>query len=91
MKILALLLLVLLPTPVQADAEVIEAFLETKTYSKDRWRTLLRAECLDALNDELNELFALERKDHQMPPFSQAWCVGQKHTSQEFREGGEEH
>lgn len=73
-------LAMLVPAIVFADqsAENIDEYIASTGQTKERWRVLFLAECMGALNLELQALFYAEREGGVMPEFSATWCIQNK-------------
>lgn len=80
MKKIAAIFFAILPSVVFADmsSSNMEEFLSAKGDNRVRWETLLKAECMGALNQELNAMFYAERRLGHIPEFSPAWCIKNK-------------
>lgn len=78
-KVIALIF-ALVPAVVMAGSSTsnVDEFLISTGTAEPRWRVILLAECMGALNDELNALLYAQRKTKSMPDFSASWCIQNK-------------
>lgn len=78
---LIIALLMAFMVPALAD-DANDAFLSKKPdASRDRWKTVLLAECMGIENEEVRRLLASERMAGEVPPFDKLWCIKHNHAT----------
>lgn len=58
-----------------------DVFLEKQGGARDRWQTVLLAECMGIENGEVRKLLQDMRQGGELPPFSEVWCVKRNHAT----------
>ena len=84
-KIIAALILISGTAFADGAPIVVDAFLDSKPNSSERWRTILLAECIGGLNQELNGMLYAKRKLNKVPKFSELWCIKKQSRAVEVK------